>query len=113
MAIGAGVRRAERNAPGDAADAVIWEEVISSTGEDSTLTWVFMAFMVLACLLAAIGVATNSPITIVGAMVVGPEFGPLAGIAVGLRSGSPAPRDHMPMPADKRGCRTSARRHAG
>src|SRR6185503_12465121 len=41
-------------------------------------------FMVLACLLAAIGVATNSPITIVGAMVVGPEFGPLAGIAVGL-----------------------------
>ena len=85
MAIGDGVRRAERNAPGDAADAVIWEEVISSTGEDSTLTWVFMAFMVLACLLAAIGVATNSPITIVGAMVVGPEFGPLAGIAVGLR----------------------------
>jgi uncharacterized hydrophobic protein (TIGR00271 family) len=85
MAIGEGVRRAERNAPGDAADAVIWEEVISSTGEDSTLTWVFMAFMVLACLLAAIGVATNSPITIVGAMVVGPEFGPLAGIAVGLR----------------------------
>ncbi len=85
MAIGAGVRRAERNAPGDAADAVIWEEVIASTGEDSTLTWVFMAFMVLACLLAAIGVATNSPITIVGAMVVGPEFGPLAGIAVGLR----------------------------
>ena len=44
MAIGAGVRRAERNAPGDAADAVIWEEVISSTGEDSTLTWVFMAY---------------------------------------------------------------------
>jgi uncharacterized hydrophobic protein (TIGR00271 family) len=41
--------------------------------------------MVLACLLAAIGVATNSPITIVGAMVIGPEFGPLAGIAVGLR----------------------------
>ena len=70
MAIGDGVRRAERNAPGDAANAVIWEEVISSTGEDSTLTWVFMAFMVLACLLAAIGVATNSPITIVGAMVV-------------------------------------------
>ena len=85
MAIGDGVRRAERNAPGDAANAVIWEEIISSTGEDSTLTWVFMAFMVLACLLAAIGVATNSPITIVGAMVVGPEFGPLAGIAVGLR----------------------------
>ena len=84
-AIGDGVRRAERNAPGDAADAIIWDEIVAGTGEDSTLTWTFMAFMVLACILAAIGVATNSPITIVGAMVVGPEFGPLAGIAVGLR----------------------------
>ena len=84
-AIGAGMRRAERAAPGEGADAIIWDEVIASTGEDSTLTWTFMAFMVLACLLAAIGVATNSPITLVGAMVVGPEFGPLAGIAVGLR----------------------------
>lgn len=84
-AIGEGMSRAERAAPGDGADAIIWDEVIASTGEDSTLTWTFMAFMVLACILAAIGVATNSPITIVGAMVVGPEFGPLAGIAVGLR----------------------------
>jgi uncharacterized hydrophobic protein (TIGR00271 family) len=84
-AIGEGMRRAERDAPGDGADAVIWEDVLSGTGEDSALTWTFMAFMVLACLLAAIGVATNSPITIVGAMVVGPEFGPLAAIAVGLR----------------------------
>src|SRR5512146_2075092 len=84
-AIGESMRHAERSAPGDAADAIIWDEVIGSTGEDSTLTWTYMAFMVLACLLAAIGVATNSPITIVGAMVVGPEFGPLAGIAVGLR----------------------------
>jgi uncharacterized hydrophobic protein (TIGR00271 family) len=84
-AIGDGVRRAELAAPGEGADAIIWDEVIASTGEDSTLTWTFMAFMVLACILSAIGVATNSPITIVGAMVVGPEFGPLAGIAVGLR----------------------------
>ena len=84
-AIGAGMRRAERDAPGDGTDAIIWDELIAGTGEDSTLTWTFMAFMVLACLLAAIGVATNSPITLVGAMVVGPEFGPLAGIAVGLR----------------------------
>jgi uncharacterized hydrophobic protein (TIGR00271 family) len=84
-AIGAGPRRAELAAPGDAADAIIWDEIVANTGEDSTLTWTFMAFMVLACILSAIGVATNSPITIVGAMVVGPEFGPLAGIAVGLR----------------------------
>ncbi|MGH3261543.1 MAG: DUF389 domain-containing protein [Trebonia sp.] len=84
-AIGEGMRRAELDAPGDSADAVIWDEIVESTGEESTLNWTFMAFMVLACILAAIGVATNSPITLVGAMVVGPEFGPLAGVAVGLR----------------------------
>jgi uncharacterized hydrophobic protein (TIGR00271 family) len=84
-AIGKGMQQAERDAPGEGADAIIWDEIIASTGEDSTLTWTFMAFMILACVLAAIGVATNSPITVVGAMVVGPEFGPLAGVAAGLR----------------------------
>ena len=86
-AIGQAVRRAERDAPGEGADAVIWDEVIARTGEDSTLTWTFLAFLVLATLLAAIGIVTDSTITIVGAMVVGPEFGPLAGIAVGLMRG--------------------------
>ena len=54
------------------------------TREDATLSITFVTFLVLACLLAAVGVITDSPVTIVGAMVVGPEFGPLAGIAVGL-----------------------------
>jgi len=31
-----------------------------------------------------IGIVTDSAVTVVGAMVVGPEFGPLAAIAVGL-----------------------------
>jgi uncharacterized hydrophobic protein (TIGR00271 family) len=83
-AIGSLVDRAERDAPGEGADALIWDELLDRTGEDSALTGMFVAFMVLATLLASIGVVTDSPITIVGAMVVGPEFGPLAGIAVGL-----------------------------
>jgi uncharacterized hydrophobic protein (TIGR00271 family) len=83
-AIGVLVDRAEQDAPGEAADAIIWDELAARTGEDSTLTGTFIAFMVLATLLAAIGVVTDSPITIVGAMVVGPEFGPLAGVAVGI-----------------------------
>jgi len=41
-------------------------------------------FLCLACLIAAIGVVTDSPVTVVGAMVVGPEFGPLAALAVAL-----------------------------
>lgn len=83
-AIGHLVDKAEKDAPGEGADALIWDELASRTGEDSTLTSTFVAFMVLATLLASIGVITDSPITIVGAMVVGPEFGPLAGLAVGL-----------------------------
>ena len=82
--IGALADRAEKDAPGEAADAVIWDELAARTGEDSTLTGTFVAFMILATLLASIGVVTDSPVTVVGAMVVGPEFGPLAGLAVGL-----------------------------
>jgi uncharacterized hydrophobic protein (TIGR00271 family) len=83
-AIGALVQRAEGDAPGEGADALIWDELASRTGEESTLTGTFVAFMVLATLLASIGVVTDSQITIVGAMVVGPEFGPLAALAVAL-----------------------------
>jgi uncharacterized hydrophobic protein (TIGR00271 family) len=75
---------AEERAPGDGADAVVWEELLARTGEESRLNVTFLAFLAIACLLAAVGVITDSPVTIVGAMVVGPEFGPLAAIAVGL-----------------------------
>jgi uncharacterized hydrophobic protein (TIGR00271 family) len=83
-AFGALVDRAERDAPGEGADALIWDELSERIDEDSTLTWTFVAFMVLATLLGAIGVVTDSQITIVGAMVVGPEFGPLAGLAIAV-----------------------------
>ena len=76
--------RAEHAAPGDGADAVIWDDVTRQTGEDSRLTWNFLAFLVLATQLAGIGIVTDSPIAIVGAMAVGPEFGPLAALAVSL-----------------------------
>ncbi len=71
-------------APGEPADAVVWDELIARTGDDSRLTFTFMAFLILACLIAVVGVVTDSPITVVGAMVVGPEFAPLAAMAVGL-----------------------------
>ncbi len=75
---------AEEAAPGDPDDAVVWEELIARTGEESRLNGVFIAFLSLALLIAAVGVVTNSPVTVVGAMVVGPEFGPLAALAVAL-----------------------------
>jgi uncharacterized hydrophobic protein (TIGR00271 family) len=75
---------AEEVVPGDPQDAVIWDEVVARTGEDSRLSISFQAFLTVACLLAAIGAITNSPVTVVGAMVLGPEFGPLAAVAVGI-----------------------------
>lgn len=75
---------AERAAPGDGADAMVWEELLAKTGEEAKPSVTFQSFLTLACVLASVGVVTNSPITIVGAMIVGPEFGPLAALAVGL-----------------------------
>jgi uncharacterized hydrophobic protein (TIGR00271 family) len=74
--------RAERAARGAPSDAVVWEEVEARTSETIELGGTFLAFMVLACLIASVGIFTGSPILIVGAMVVGPEFGPLAGLCV-------------------------------
>lgn len=76
--------KATADAPGEGADAVIWDEVSRQTGEDSRLTWSYLAFLILATQLAAIGIVTDSTIAIVGAMAVGPEFGPLAALAVSL-----------------------------
>jgi uncharacterized hydrophobic protein (TIGR00271 family) len=75
---------AERHAPGAPADAVVWEEVEERTSENVELSGVFVTFMVLAALIASLGVFEDSPILIVGAMVVGPEFGPIAGFCVAL-----------------------------
>jgi uncharacterized hydrophobic protein (TIGR00271 family) len=45
---------------------------------------VFLLYMVLAAIIAAIGILVESEILVVGAMVVGPEFGPVAGLCVAL-----------------------------
>ena len=75
---------AEKAAHGLPSDAVVWEEVESRTSENTELSVSFLAFMTIATMIAAIGVMTDSPILIIGAMVVGPEFGPLAALAVAV-----------------------------
>lgn len=64
------------------ADNVVWPEVVEQAYDQSRVTPMFLAFMILATILAAIAVITNSPILVVGAMVLGPEF--MAVIALGL-----------------------------
>ncbi|MFD8144461.1 TIGR00341 family protein [Streptomyces sp. NPDC059708] len=80
---------AEEEAPGEAADAVIWEQLTESTHEESTLTITYSVFMIVATMIAACGVVLDNAILIVGAMAVGPEFGPLAGICTGLVQRAP------------------------
>jgi uncharacterized hydrophobic protein (TIGR00271 family) len=76
--------RAEEAAPGEGADAIIWDELLARTGQDARLTVTFTIMLTIACLLGAVGVVTDSPVTVVGAMVLGPEFGPLAALAAAI-----------------------------
>ena len=76
--------RAEKAAAGLPSDAVVWEEVEARTSENVELSASFLAFMVLAMLIAAVGILTDQLLLIIGAMVVGPEFGPIAGLSVAI-----------------------------
>lgn len=82
--VSAAADRAEKAAPGEGVDAVVWDELIARTGQGARLSVNFVIMLTIACLLGAIGVVTNSPVTVVGAMVLGPEFGPLAALAVAV-----------------------------
>ncbi|MGW4495489.1 DUF389 domain-containing protein [Streptomyces sp. NPDC004376] len=76
--------RAEEEAPGEAADAVLWEHLVEETHEESTLSVTYVAFLAIATMIAACGVVLDNAVLIVGAMAVGPEFGPLAGISTAV-----------------------------
>ncbi len=90
LAISTGADRAERLAPGAPSDALVWEEVQARTSEESELSWTFLTFMVVATLIAGIGVLLDQTVLIIGAMVVGPEFGAVAGLCVALVRRRPA-----------------------
>lgn len=84
LSVSAAATRAEAHAEGSGADAVVWDDVLMRTSDSAELTFSFLAFMTLAALIAAVGILTDSLVLIIGAMVVGPEFGPLAGLCVAL-----------------------------
>ncbi|ANJ09037.1 MULTISPECIES: DUF389 domain-containing protein [Streptomyces] len=81
--------KAEKDAPGEPADAVLWEQLEEATHEESTLSITYVAFITLATMIAACGVVLDNAILIVGAMAVGPEFGPLAGICTAIVQRAP------------------------
>ena len=89
-AVSSAARKAEEAAPGDAADAVVWEQVVRTTDADSSLSVSYLAFLTIATMLAGIAIINDSAILTIGAMVLGPEFVPLAGLAVAAVQRRPA-----------------------
>jgi uncharacterized hydrophobic protein (TIGR00271 family) len=76
--------QAEIDAPGVGSDTVVWAEVTQKAYEDSEWTWSYATFMVLATLIASIGIVLDSQILLIGAMVLGPEFGAVAAMGLAL-----------------------------
>lgn len=75
---------AERDAPGDPADAVVWADVIQTAYDDTALSWTFVSMLTLAVVIAEVAILLDSSILLVGAMVVGPEFGAVAALGLAL-----------------------------
>ena len=75
---------AEQQSPGSSADAVVWVDVTHRAYADSELNWTYLSFMTLATIIAGIAIVLDSQILVIGAMVLGPEFGPIAALGVAL-----------------------------
>ena len=82
---------AETTAPGHGADALVWEELEARVREEAVLSVSFLTFMAVAAIIAAVGILLDSPILVIGAMAVGPDYGPLAALCVAIvrRRGGP------------------------
>lgn len=81
---------AEKRTPGSGSDAVVWADVAQRSYEDTEINWTFISFMCMATLLAAIAIVLDSQILVIGAMVLGPEFGAVAALGVALVRRRPA-----------------------
>jgi uncharacterized hydrophobic protein (TIGR00271 family) len=62
----------------------VWAEVESRIALEGTFPPSWFTLLVIAGLIGAVGILTNSQILIVGAMVVGPEYGAILSIAFGV-----------------------------
>lgn len=81
---GRAVRAAEAAAPGFDADALPWALIEADAREAAEPSATFFVLMGLAAVIAAIGIVVDSAVLIIGAMIVGPEYGPITVVAVGI-----------------------------
>lgn len=83
----AAAARIEKAAGGESDDGVMWDVVAAQAESSSKASYSYYVFLALATALAAVAVLTDSPIIVIGAMVVGPDFGPVAATCTGLALG--------------------------
>ncbi|MFC5070747.1 DUF389 domain-containing protein [Kitasatospora cinereorecta] len=65
----------------------VWEQVEARIRSEGKYAPSFYLYLVIAGLIGSVGIVTNSQILIVAAMVVGPEYGAIVAVALGLDSG--------------------------
>jgi uncharacterized hydrophobic protein (TIGR00271 family) len=71
-------------APGEGGDALVWQELEGRVRSEAVLTVSFLVFMGVAAIIASVGILLDSSILVIGAMVVGPDYGPLAALCVAM-----------------------------
>lgn len=71
-------------------EVLSWEQVAARTSDDVVLSRASVILMAAAGAIAAVGIITNNVILLVGAMIVSPDFGPMAGLCVALVGRQPA-----------------------
>ena len=83
-AIGEGADPAARHRLVQRDIAPIWDVVEAKIRSDAVYAPSFYILLAIAGLIGAVGILTNSQILIVGAMVVGPEYNAIMGVALGI-----------------------------
>ena len=85
---------AEANAPRALRLSPIWEQAEARIRAGGRYPPSWFVLLIIAGLIAAVGIFTNSQILIVGAMVVGPEYAAIISVALGIQK-----HDHLPVRA--------------
>ena len=84
LAISGRVADIETRQLGALANAPVWEEVEARIRAEGRYSPSFYLFLISAGIIGAVGILTNSQILIVAAMVLGPEYGAITSVALGL-----------------------------
>lgn len=72
----------------DEQDILGWEIILERSHAEARLTWWYLVFMACAGLIAAIGLAANLPVLILGAMSLSPDLAPTNAMAIALTAGA-------------------------